>query len=113
MFNLKSHAGIAAGCLALLVFNGSAHAQNSNQLPVTVITADRSAEPITNTASAISVVDGQTITQSNPGSVVDALRSVPGLDITETGGPGRATSVRLRGANPGQTLVLIDRKSVV
>ena len=108
MFNLKGHAGMTAGCVALLVFGSGAYAQDSNQLPVTVVTPDRSAEPITNTASAISVVDGQTITQSNPGSLVDALRSVPGLDVTETGGPGRATSVRLRGANPGQTLVLID-----
>src|SRR5436309_1610065 len=105
---LKWHAGLAAGLIVLFAFGSGAHAQNSNQLPVTVVTADRAAEPITSTASAISVVDGQTITQSNPGSVVDALRSVPGLDITETGGPGRATSVRLRGANPGQTLVLID-----
>ncbi len=105
---LKGRAGVAAGCLALFAMADCAHAQNANQLPVTVVTADRSAEPITNTASAISVVDGQTLTQSNPGSLVDALRSVPGLDITETGGPGRATSVRLRGANSGQTLVLID-----
>jgi vitamin B12 transporter len=108
MLNLKGHAGITAGCLALLAFGSGAHAQDSNQLPVTVITADRSAEPITNTASAISVVDGQTITQSNPGSLVDALRSVPGLDISESGGPGRSAVVRLRGANSGQTLVLID-----
>ncbi len=36
------------------------------------------------------------------------MRSVPGLDITETGGPGASTAIRLRGANAGQTLVLID-----
>ena len=77
MFNLKCRAGITAGWLALLAFGSGAHAQNANQLPATVVTADRSPEPITNTASAISVVDGQTITQSNPGSLVDALRSVP------------------------------------
>src|ERR1700759_3733447 len=100
MFKLKGHAGIAAGCLALLAFGSGEFAQNANQLPATVVTADRSPEPITNTASSISVVDGQTITQSNPGSLVDALRSVPGLDISESGGPGRATSVRLRGPNP-------------
>jgi vitamin B12 transporter len=104
----KGHAGIAAGCLALFAFGNDASAQNVTQLPVTVVTADRSAEPITNTASAISVVGQETLNQTNQGSLVDALRSVPGLDITETGGPGRATSVRLRGANSGQTLVLID-----
>jgi vitamin B12 transporter len=108
MYILKGRAGIAAGCLALFAFGDSAQAQNSIQLPVTVVTADRFAEPITNTASAISVVGQETLTQTNPGSLVDALRTVPGLDITETGGPGRATSVRIRGANSGQTLVLID-----
>ncbi len=105
---LNGRAGIAAGCLALFAPGDSAFAQTANQLPVTVVTADRSAEPITNTASAISVVDQATLTQTNPGSLVDALRSVPGLDITESGGAGRLASVRLRGANNGQTLVLID-----
>ena len=64
--------------------------------------------PLVVTYHAGSMVKGETLATSNPGSLVDALRIVPGLDITETGGPGRATSVRLRGANPGQTLVLID-----
>ena len=45
---------------------------------------------------------------ANAGSLVDALRTVPGLDITESGGPGSTTNIRLRGANTGQTLVLID-----
>src|SRR5262249_530276 len=60
------------------------------------------------TGSAIDVVNGATIAATNPTSLVDALRTVPGLDITETGGPGATTNVRLRGANTGQTLVLID-----
>src|SRR5215471_9208243 len=104
----NGRAGIAAGCLALFAFGERADAQDVTQLPVTVVTADRSAEPITNTASAISVVGEQMLTRTNPASLVDALRSVPGLDITETGGPGRASNVRIRGANSGQTLVLID-----
>src|SRR5512138_1758600 len=88
----KGNAGIAAGSLALFAFGNGANAQDVTQLPVTVVTADRSAEPITNTASAISVVGQETLNQTNQGSLVDALRSVPGLDITETGGPGGATS---------------------
>ncbi len=73
-----------------------------------VVTADRRPEPIERSGSAISVVTREQIESFNPTSLVDALRNVPGLDITETGGPGAATSVRLRGANTGQTLVLID-----
>jgi vitamin B12 transporter len=36
------------------------------------------------------------------------LRGVAGLDVIENGGVGSETEVRLRGAEPGQTLVLID-----
>jgi vitamin B12 transporter len=77
-------------------------------LPDLVVTADRTSEPISQTGSAISVVSGETVATSNGGSLVDALRNVPGLDVTESGGPGSTTNIRLRGANTGQTLVMID-----
>lgn len=73
-----------------------------------VVTADREPEPISRTGSSISVVKGETLATNNPGSLVDALRTVPGLDISESGGPGSTTNIRLRGANTGQTLVMID-----
>src|SRR3954466_8490180 len=78
------------------------------QPPEVVVTADREPEPISRTGSSISVVKGETLATSNPGSLVDALRTVPGLDISEGGGPGSTTNIRLRGANTGQTLVMID-----
>ncbi len=78
------------------------------QLPDIVVTADRKAEPISRSGSAISVLTREQIETFNPTSIVDALRNVPGVDITETGGPGATTGVRIRGANTGQTLVLID-----
>ena len=73
-----------------------------------VVTPDRTPEPLSRIGSDISVVNNETLATSNPGSLVDALRTVPGLDITESGGPGATTNVRLRGANTGQTLVMID-----
>jgi vitamin B12 transporter len=76
-------------------------------LEVTV-TANRIPTAIQRTGSALSIVSSEDIARANPGSLVDALRAVPGLDITETGGPGATTAIRLRGANAGQTLVLID-----
>ena len=76
-------------------------------LEVTV-TANRLPTSIQRTGSAVTVVRAEEIQRTNPASLVDALRSVPGLDTTETGGPGGTTSIRLRGANAGQTLVLLD-----
>jgi vitamin B12 transporter len=109
---MMRYRNFAAGAAAVFAWScccGSAFAQSAPQrLPDLVVTADRTSEPIGNTGSAISVVNSETIATANPGSLVDALRTVPGLDITETGGPGSTTNVRLRGANAGQTLVMID-----
>src|ERR1700712_5812611 len=98
---------LAAGWLAATPVRAQP-APETTALPDLVVTADRTPEPIERSGSAISVVTRQEIQRFNPTSLVDALRSVPGLDITETGGPGATTSVRLRGTNSGQTLVLID-----
>ncbi|WP_256378825.1 TonB-dependent receptor [Bradyrhizobium sp. Ai1a-2] len=76
--------------------------------PEVVVTPDRTPQPASRTGSSVSVVTHEVLATSNPASLVDALRTVPGLDITESGGPGATTNVRLRGANTGQTLVMID-----
>lgn len=73
-----------------------------------VATPNRSPTALQRTGSAVTVLTSDDIAKTNPGSLVEALRTVPGLDITETGGPGQTTSVRLRGANSGHTLVLVD-----
>lgn len=101
---------IAASSAAILAVSAHhAQAQSSTQeLSEIVVTASRAPEPLSATGSAISVVSGETVATSNPGSLVDALRSVPGLDISENGGPGGTANVRMRGANTGQTLVMID-----
>jgi vitamin B12 transporter len=72
------------------------------------ITANRVPTAIQRTGSAITLIPAEEIRKTNPASLVQVLRDVPGLDVTETGGPGGTTAVRIRGANAGQTLVLID-----
>lgn len=102
---------LAATLIVPAIIPVAAAAQDGSRpapLPDIVVTAGRAPESIERTGSAISVVHAADIASTNPTSLVDALRTVPGLDITETGGPGGTTNVRLRGANTGQTLVLID-----
>ena len=41
-------------------------------------------------------------------TVLDLLRTVPGLDVVQSGGAGTVTSLFLRGTNSTQTLVLVD-----
>lgn len=89
--------------------SSAAFAQDATAAPIEfVVTPGRSPQSIQRTGSAVSVLSRREIEQLNPTTMVDVLRSVPGLHITETGGPGASANVRLRGANSGQTLVLID-----
>lgn len=101
-----------AALAAALIHHVPAAAQDSPRtetLPDLVVTTPgRVAQPLQQTGSAVTVVPREELVTTNPASAVDALRSVPGLDVTETGGPGATTSVRIRGANAGQTLVMID-----
>jgi vitamin B12 transporter len=106
----SSHAAFAAAA-ALCAAHTLAHAQSAappeQPLQVTV-TANRIPTAIQRTGSAVTIIRGEEIQRANPGSLADALRAVPGLDISENGGPGSTAAIRLRGANSGQTLVLLD-----
>lgn len=110
----RRHAGFFGVFTLLLSTSLATSAAQAQSLPATVnvpvvvITAERNETDIQRVGSAITIVSGEDIARRNPTSLVDVLREVPGVDITETGGPGATTSVRLRGANTGQTLVLID-----
>lgn len=88
----------------------TASAQEADALspPVIVVTADRVAEPATQTGASITVIGAAEIEKTGAKGVADVLRSVPGVDVHETGGIGSAASVTIRGSTPGQTLVLID-----
>jgi len=59
-------------------------------------------------ASSVTVITGEQIRERRQSTVLEVLRSVPGLDVVQSGGPGRQTSVFIRGANSEHTKVLLD-----
>jgi vitamin B12 transporter len=79
-----------------------------SQLEPTVVTATRTETPLRQLGSSITVITQEDIARRQVITVADALRTVAGLDVLQSGGPGKVTSVFLRGANSNQTLVLID-----
>jgi len=82
--------------------------QAAEQLPGLVVTADRIAQDQASISADVTVISQQEIEQSQASSVADLLRNYGGLDVAASGGPGKVTSVFMRGANSGHTLVLID-----
>ncbi|HJY80703.1 MAG TPA: TonB-dependent receptor [Candidatus Binatia bacterium] len=77
-------------------------------LPDVVITATRTETQLNETTTAITAVSGQAIEQRDQTMTADALRPVPGTDITEFGSAGQSAFASIRGAAPDQVLVLID-----
>ncbi|OGU55921.1 MAG: hypothetical protein A2V66_18430, partial [Ignavibacteria bacterium RBG_13_36_8] len=59
-------------------------------------------------ASSFTLISSNEIYSQNKSSLIDYLREVPGLSITQQGGPGKISSLFMRGAKPYHTLVLID-----
>ena len=83
-------------------------AEELASLPAITVTAERVEQPVAQTGSSVTIVPREEVEKHGAKSVADILRDVAGVNVAESGGLGSATEVRLRGANPGETLVLID-----
>ncbi|MFP5349284.1 MAG: TonB-dependent vitamin B12 receptor [Gammaproteobacteria bacterium] len=73
-----------------------------------VVTATRTARTADETLASVSVITRADIERRQAQSVQDLLRGEPGISISNNGGPGKATSVFLRGTESDHVLVLID-----
>jgi vitamin B12 transporter len=73
-----------------------------------VVTATKAAEPRELTGTSISVLTAEDLANQQFVAVSDALANVPGVQVVRSGAIGQPTSILLRGAEAGQTLVLID-----
>jgi vitamin B12 transporter len=73
-----------------------------------VVTATSLPEDEKEVGSAVTVITRKEIEKSGKTLVLELLRSVPGLDVVQSGTPGSLTSLFTRGTNSTQTLVLLD-----
>ncbi len=76
-------------------------------LPEVVVTATRLPAIVADTPGA-RVIDRAAIDQRGAVFAADILSDVPGLSVVRSGAFGGVAQVRMRGATPGKTLVLID-----
>ena len=95
---------------AAVLFPLSAHAQtpeDPDDLPEVVVTATRLPAIVADTPGA-RVIDRRTLDQRGAVFAADVLHDVPGLSVVRSGAFGGVAQVRIRGAAPGKTLVLVD-----
>ena len=73
-----------------------------------VVTATRIAQPLKQSLSSTTVITRQDIQNSQAADAAAILHSVAGVEISQTGGIGKTTSLFLRGSESTQVLVLLD-----
>lgn len=78
------------------------------KLPDVAITATRITQPLSQIGTTITVVHDKQIQDQKIQQTSDALREVPGVEVTQSGGPGTITDVSIRGSSTSQVLVLLD-----
>ncbi|MFC3099061.1 TonB-dependent receptor plug domain-containing protein [Alteraurantiacibacter palmitatis] len=73
-----------------------------------VVTGSALPVPAPRIGSSLTVIGNADIVQRGDADVIDLLRTVPGLAVSQPGGTGQLAQVRIRGAEGNHTLVLID-----
>jgi len=73
-----------------------------------VVSATRIETPVNEIGSSVTLIPAEEIELKQERTLPDVLRTVPGLNVVQTGGPGGKTSLFARGTNSNHTKVLID-----
>jgi vitamin B12 transporter len=75
---------------------------------VVVVTAAGAPQTVDEVSKAITVIDRQEILDRNEFALYEVLRTAPGIQILNNGGPGAFTQLRTRGLRPDATAILYD-----
>lgn len=94
-------------CLAAfpILVNGQSASGPGEEI---VVTSSRIASSAREIGTAVSVITADDIEARGYGAISDVLRSQPAIGVSNSGGMGKQTSVRVRGEESYRTLVMID-----
>ena len=77
-----------------------------------IVTASRVATPIRQVGTAVTIVNDTEIELRGYNSLADVLRTEVGVGVSNNGGAGKVTTLRIRGEEGYRTLVIIDGMEV-
>lgn len=95
-----------AACAASCLSPGAALA--ADQLAAVVVTATRQATRANELIADVTVIEREAIEQAGSSTIGELLGRQAGVQVVSTGGAGATTTVFIRGANSGHTLLLVD-----
>ena len=73
-----------------------------------IVTATRAPTPVDRVVSSVTVLDQAALNRNQDIGVTEQLLRTPGVSVSRNGGYGTNTSLRIRGAETDQTVVVID-----
>ncbi|MDB5702598.1 MAG: TonB-dependent receptor [Sphingomonadales bacterium] len=91
-----------------LLLSTTAYAEEASDAETVIVTATRLPTPVDQVPASITVIDKAAIDRAQDIGVSDLLLRTPGVTLSRNGGYGTATSLRIRGAETDQTVVVID-----
>lgn len=107
MKRCKQQYGLVIGLV--ISFCAAAGAEDKiGKLEEVVVTANRLETAASEVGSSITVITAEQIEQRQQMFLLDVLRSVPSIDVVQSGVKGSTTSVFMRGANSEHTLIMLD-----
>ena len=83
-------------------------AETATPVEELVVVATRTPQPLDRIGQQVSVIDQADLQASQAMVISDLLAKTPGVGVDRNGGPGGVTSLRIRGAETDQTVLLID-----
>lgn len=96
------------GSVVFALFSNQLLAEEALELDDLLVTAGLQPISIKDVASSVTIITRQEIEQKQVKFLSELLRDVPGFSVSQAGGTGSQTQVRVRGAEANQLLVLID-----
>ncbi|MDT8395201.1 MAG: TonB-dependent receptor [bacterium] len=101
---------VTAVVVTALIFPGIALSETrpDEDVPEVVVTATRLETPADEVSGTILVISAEELEKKQARTVADVLKGLPGIDLVNQGGAGKASSVLLRGGDTRFTLVLVD-----
>ncbi len=98
----------ALALIILSMFPRLTFAQEGVLMEPIVVTATRLEEPTSAVPASVTVITDEEMQRKRAVTVEDAIRDAPSVYVRRAGTIGSSTSVRIRGADSTQTLVMID-----
>ena len=77
-----------------------------------IVTATRTAQTTDESMAAVTIISREDMERQQARSIQDLFRGLPGISIANNGGPGKNTSVFMRGTESDHVLVMIDNIKV-